>query len=118
MIEQLGSELKYVCTINEAHMGIQIAAISAHYIAQMKARAAVAKTDGTVQVGEKMMENMRAAAAESAEVFGVPKAEVFVSARTPHGDELVMEAHKAARAAIRKAAAHVKVGITLSLHNI
>lgn len=121
VMERLGSELKYVCTINEANMGIQIAAISARYIAQMKARAAAASTDGTVQVGinmEKMMENMRAAAMESAEVFGVPKAEVFVSGRTQHGDELVMEAHKAARAAIRKAAPHVKVGITLSLHDI
>lgn len=121
VMEKLGSELKYVCTINEANMGIQIAAISARYIAQMKARAAAEKTDGTVQVGinmEKMMENMRAAAMESAEVFGVPKAEVFVSGRTQHGDELVMEAHKAARTAIRKAAPHVKVGITLSLHDI
>ena len=121
VMEKLGSELKYVCTINEANMGIQIAAISARYIAQMKAQAAAAKTDGTIQVGvnmEKMMENMRAAAIESAEVFGVPKAEVFVSGRTHHGDELVMEAHKAARAAIRKAAPHVKVGITLSLHDI
>ena len=121
VMEQLGSELNYVCTINEANMGIQIAAISARYIAQMKARAAAEKTDGTVQVGinmEKMMENMRAAAMESAQVFGVPKAEVFVSGRTQHGDELVMEAHKAAREAIRKAAPHVKVGITLSLHDI
>ena len=121
VMEQLGSELNYVCTINEANMGIQIAAISARYIAQMKARAAAEKTDGTVQVGinmEKMMENMRAAAMESAQVFGVPKAEVFVSARTDRGDELVMEAHKAAREAIRKAAPHVKVGITLSLHDI
>ena len=121
LMERLGSELNYVCTINEANMGIQVAAISARYIAQMKARAAAAAADGTVQVGinmEKMMENMKLAAMENARVFGVPKAEVFVSSRTEHGDNLVMEAHKAARAAIREAAPHVKVGITLSLHDI
>lgn len=121
VMERLGDELNYVCTINEANMGIQIAAISARYIAQMKARAAAAKTDGTVQVGinmEKMMENMRVAAMETAEIFGVPKAEIFVSGRTAHGDELVMEAHKAAKAAIKEAVPHVKVGITLSLHDI
>lgn len=121
VMERLGSELNYVCTINEANMGIQIAAISARYIAQMKARAAAAQTDGTVQVGinmEKMMENMKLAAMETAEVFGVPKAEVFVSGRTERGDALVMEAHQAARAVIREIAPHVKVGITLSIHDI
>lgn len=121
VMERLGSELNYVCTINEANMGIQIAVISARYIAQMKARAAAAQTDGTVQVGinmEKMMENMKLAAMETAEVFGVPKAEVFVSGRTERGDALVMEAHQAARSAIREIAPHVKVGITLSIHDI
>lgn len=121
VMERLGSELKYVCTINEANMGIQVAAISARYITQMKARAAAAQTDGTVQVGinlEKMMANMKAAAMETAEIFGVPKAEIFVSGRTPHGDALIMEAHKAAKAAIKEVAPHVKVGLTLSLHDI
>ena len=121
IMEQLGSELNYVCTINEANMGIQIAAISQRYVRQMMAKAQAAKTDGTVQVGlnlEKMMGNRKAMAAETAEIFGTPTAEVFVSGRTEHGDQLVMQAHMAARAAIKEAAPHVKVGITLSLHDI
>ena len=121
VMEQLGNEIEYVCTINEANMGIQVAAIAERYKRQMMARAAAAKTDGTVQVGmnlEKMMENMRAAAMETMEVFGVPKCENFTSPRTVHGDELIMQAHEAARAVIREVAPHVKVGLTLSLHDI
>ena len=30
-MEELGSELHYVCTINEANMGIQVAAIAERY---------------------------------------------------------------------------------------
>lgn len=30
-MEQLGSELRYVCTINEANMGLQLAAISKRF---------------------------------------------------------------------------------------
>lgn len=121
VMEHLGGELGYVCTINEANMGIQVAAIAERYKKQMMAKMAAEKTDGTVQVGmnlEKMMENMQAAARENLEVFGVAKCENFTSPRTPHGDEIVMEAHKAARAAIREVSPHVKVGLTLSLHDI
>lgn len=118
---QLGSELNYVCTINEANMGIQVSAIAERYKKQMMAKMTAAKTDGTVQVGmnlEKMMENRKAAAQETMEIFGTQKCENFTSPRTPHGDEIVMEAHKAARAAIREVAPHVKLGLTLSLHDI
>mgnify|MGYP000668297402 CR=1 FL=1 len=30
-MEQLGSELRYICTINEANMGLQLAAISKRF---------------------------------------------------------------------------------------
>ena len=78
-------------------------------------------SESTVQMGlnlEKMMANQKAAAEERMQIFGVPKAECFTSPRTPHGDELVMEAHKAARAVIREVAPQVQVGLTLSLHDI
>lgn len=64
------------------------------------------------------MANQKAAEAERMELFGVPKTECFTSPRTPHGDEIVMEAHRAARAVIRKLMPHVRVGLTLSLHDI
>lgn len=126
VMEQLGSELHYVCTINEANMGIQVAAIAKRYMQQMMAKMQVGKTggdktDGTVQMGlnlEKMMANQQAAEKERMEIFGVAKTECFTSPRTPHGDEIVMEAHRAARAVIREVAPHVRVGLTLSLHDI
>ena len=177
VMERLGADLRYVCTINEANMGIQVAAIAKRYMQQMMAKmqaagaggqaaagggtatqkghvsandgtamqngqhtreespAAQCRTqasqqssqnsaaakDTTVQMGlnlEKMMANQKAAEAERMELFGVPKTECFTSPRTPHGDEIVMEAHKAARAVIRKLMPHVRVGLTLSLHDI
>ena len=122
VMERLGSELKYVCTLNEANMGIQVAMIAQRYMQQMMAKMAATKTDGTVQVGLNLEKMMAARAQEGMQenmaVFGVPKAETFVSPRTAQGDMLVMEAHKAARAVIREVAPHVKVGLTLSLHDI
>ncbi|MDL2302533.1 family 1 glycosylhydrolase [Lachnospiraceae bacterium OttesenSCG-928-D06] len=122
--EQLGEFMHYVCTINEANMGLQIAAISARYKAQMMAKAsadAAKDTEGSVQVGlnmQKMMENMAKQGKENVEVFGTPTPQVFVSARTPEGDRLVMEAHKAARVAIKAVNPNIQVGLSLSLHDI
>ena len=64
-----------------------------------KAAASAGKSaEGSVQVGmnfQKMMENMKYAAAENAAVFGTPQPKIFVSERTPEGDLLVMRAHAA-----------------------
>ena len=122
VMEKLGDEITYICTINEANMGVQVAAIAKRYMKQMMAKMAASKTDGAVQVGmnlEKLMASRQAAAAaQNMEVFGVEKVEAFTSPRTARGDEIVMEAHKAARMVIREVAPHVKVGLTLSLHDI
>lgn len=129
IMEELGSELHYVCTINEANMGIQVAAIAERYKRQMMAQMQAAKTtskgggsaDGTVQVGinlEKMMENQKATALENMEVFGVEKVENFTSMRTREGDLLIMKAHELARKEIKALYPDIKVGLTLSLHDI
>lgn len=132
VVEKLGSYMHYICTINEANMGLQIAAISARYKAQMMAKMqqgaaenagtdAAKSTEGTVQVGlnmQKMMENMQKQAQENMEVFGVTTPQVFVSSRTPEGDILVMKAHQAAKKAIKEVDSSLQVGITLSLHDI
>lgn len=132
VVEKLGSYMHYICTINEANMGLQIAAISARYKAQMMAKMqqqteekageeAAKSTEGSVQVGlnmQKMMENMQKQAEENMEVFGVAMPQVFVSGRTPEGDVLVMRAHQAARKAIKEVHPELLVGITLSLHDI
>ena len=122
IMEQLGNELHYVCTINEANMGVQVAAIAKRYMQQMMAKmSAAGKSDGSVQMGmnlEKMMANQRGAAEENLSVFGVENPQCFTTPRTERGDQLVMEAHKAARTVIRDICPQVKVGLTLSLHDI
>ncbi len=121
VVERLGSQLRYICTINEANMGLQLAAIAKRFQLMAQQAAQNAKSaDGTVQVGmnfEKMMENMKFAAAENARIFGTPQPQVFVSSRTSQGDELVLRAHQAAKEVIKALHPEIKVGITLSLHD-
>lgn len=120
--KKLGAELKYICTINEANMGLQLAAIAKRFQLMAQQAAQKAKSaEGTVQVGmnfEKMMENMKVAAMENAQVFGTPQPQVFVSSRTPEGDKLVFRAHKAAKEAIKSICPDIRVGITLSMHDL
>ena len=124
--EKLGAELSIICTINEANMGLQLAAISKRFrlMAEQAAKAAASgakKAEGTVQVGmnfEKMMENAKFAAMENAQAFGTPQPQIFVSSRTPEGDALVFRAHQAAKAAIKALYPNIKVGITLSMHDL
>lgn len=117
--ERLGDLMHYVCTINEANMGLQLAAISRRYMQMMKAGA---NAESAVQVGihleNPMMERMRKQAEENIQVFGTPQPQTFVSGRTPEGDLLVMRAHQAAKKAIKEVNPKLKVGLTLSLHDI
>ena len=118
--EKLGGELRYICTINEANMGLQLAAISKRYRLMAQQAAQAKSAEGTVQVGmnfEKMMENMKFAAMENAQVFGTPQPQIFVSSRTAEGDILVFRAHQAAKAAIKALYPDMQVGITLSMHD-
>ena len=131
VIERLGAKLHTVCTINEANMGLQLAAISKRYqlmaerMAKMQAAQPAVENaknaEGKVQVGmnfQKMMENAKYAAMENAQVFGTPQPHVFVSPKTPEGDLLGMRAHQAAKAAIKALYPDMKVGLTLSLHDL
>lgn len=129
--EQLGDLMHYVVTINEANMGLQVAAIAERYKRQMMAKMAAmqaqaakqsgAQVEGQAQIGmnfNKMMENMQAQKAENQEVFGCTEPQVFVSARTAEGDILVMRAHNAARKAMKEICPHLEIGLSLSLHDI
>ncbi len=125
VMENLGSEMELVCTINEANMGLQMKAIMERYIRQMRAMMAKIQagtaSDSQVQVGmnlQKMMQGQEMAARENAAVFGTPQPQTFVSARTQRGDQLVMEAHQAAMAVIRELCPHIKAGLSLSVHDI
>ena len=117
--ERLGDLMHYVCTINEANMGIQIAAISKRFLMMMQKNESA---EGKVQVGvnleNPMMERMKKQAAENMQVFGTPQPQVFVAPRTPEGDLLVMRAHQAAKKAMKEVKPDLQIGITLSLHDI
>ena len=126
VIGALGDQLEYVCTINEANMGLQIAAISERYKRQMMAQMAQASNDSgeedsNVQMGlnlKKMMENQQSLKAENLAVFGVEEVHNFTSMRSREGDLLIMKAHESARAVVKEMAPHIKVGLSLSLHDM
>ena len=122
IVKNLGSEIKYICTINEANMGLQLATIARRFqLMAQQAQKSAKSAEGTVQVGmnfQKMMENMKYAAQENAEIFGTPQPQIFVSSRTEQGDTLVFRAHQAAKEAIKAINPDIQVGITLSLHDL
>jgi beta-glucosidase len=77
--------------------------------------------DGKAQVGinlKQMLANQKIAAGENAQVFGTEKLHTFVSQRTPEGDLLIMRAHTAARDAMKAICPHLKIGLSLSLHDM
>lgn len=130
--ERLGEELCYICTINEANMRLQIRAISERFMKMMQAKAAKntglqqdsvkeEKLEGQVQVGINLsdpMERMKLSAMENVKVFGTSQPHTFVSSASDQGDVLVCKAHQAAKAAIKSVRPEIKVGITLSVHDI
>lgn len=132
--KQLGSEIRYICTINEANMRLQIRAISERFMKMMQAKMEATnnseaqpkdkkeeKLEGQVQVGINLsdpMERMKLGAMENAKIFGTPQPHTFVSSASDEGDLLVCKAHQAAKAAIKSVRPEIKVGITLSVHDI
>lgn len=122
VIKALGSDLHYVCTINEANMGLQVAAISRRYTMMAKrAAAAAAKAGGEVQMGlnmQAMMENMKYQAMENMAAFGTAQPHCFNLGGSEHSDLLVMKCHQAAKKIIKEIYPNIQVGLTLSLHDL
>ena len=122
VVERLGSEIRYLCTINEANMGLQVAAVARSIMQQMQAAAqSGASSESQVQMGlnlKKMLENREKLAQENIAAFGTATPQVFTSSRTPEGDRIVMRAHMAAKVAIKAINPAIKVGLTLSLHDM
>lgn len=127
VVKHLGSELRYICTINEANMRLQLAAIMKKYMGQMaggQQEEKKAPKEGDVQVGlnlDQGMNTMMLGMVECAKAFGLqdPRGiHTFVSMCTPEGDILVMKAHQAAKKVIKELYPDIKVGLTLSLHDM
>lgn len=112
--EELGSEFGYVCTINEANMGFQLHKV----IDDM--RKAGKKKEGAVQVGTNngldlkkiVLGMLEQGWAFRCNPFAV---NTFLKPRDLKKEAIVMRAHLAAKEAVKKAAPHCKVGLTLSL---
>ncbi len=105
----LGGDLRYICTINEANMGASIAALVRDMMAKMAA--------GGLQIGLNMAKDSDNSAQKIA-LFGTKTPQWFLTPRTEKGDGIIMRAHMAAREAIRATCPHLKVGLTLSLHDV
>ncbi len=123
VVKALGSELNYICTINEANMGLQVAAISRRYtmMARKAAEASSENGGGEVQMGlnmQAMMENMKYQAMENTEAFGTAQPHCFNLGGSEHSDLLTVKCHQAAKRAIKALYPDIQVGLTLSLHDL
>lgn len=125
LIVDIGDKIEYVCTINEANMRLQLATLIKDITKRMmesNAKSEVKSSESNVQVGINIMpENIKLNMLETAEAFGIKdprNVHVFVSQCTEEGDLLVMKAHEAARDAMKEVFPHLKVGLTLSLHDL
>lgn len=132
LVEELGDLMEYVCTINEANMRLQLASLIKDMMKRMMANAPktvdsdsgsdVKSKESNVQFGVNLMpENIKLGMLETAEAFGIndpTKVHTFISQCTKEGDLLVMKAHEAARDTMKEACPHLKIGLTLSLHDM
>ena len=112
--EQLGGGLEYVCTINEANMGIQL-----HKVIQDMMQAGK-RQEGGVQVGQNNGLNVKSillGMLEQGRAFRVNPLRInsYLKPRSEKTERCVMQAHEAARREIKAVLPEAKVGLTLSL---
>lgn len=117
---RLGDLMGYVCTINEANMGLQIASVSSGILKRMGITPQVGMNFD--QIIEKFMPPERLQQKkEVAAAFGLENpgdVHDFLSMRTVDGDRMTMRAHMAAREAMKTVCPHLQVGLTLSLYDL
>ncbi len=104
VVEHLGDQMEYICTINCANVG-----------SQMCSEALELQSNIPISAERQLLMT------ETAKAFGLVKenrANIFLSPRTEEGDRLIMRAHEAARDAMKAVCPHLMVGITLSLLDI
>lgn len=125
LVEELGDQLEYVCTINEANMRLQLAALIKDMMKRMMGNTGAnsgKEVESNVQFGVNALpQNLQLNMIETAQAFGIAdptKVHTFLSQCTAEGDILVMKAHEAARDAMKAACPHLKIGLTLSLHDL
>ena len=105
--------ISYICTINEANIGVLIA----KYIAMARER----EKKGALQIGidtEAMVKEAEAAKQENLEVFGCENPAFFVAPRSPKGISIVKKAHREAVETIHRMLPGCKAGLSLSLNDM
>ncbi len=112
--EQLGDQLLYICTINEANMGIQL-----HKVIRDMMKAGK-RGEGGVQVGQNNgldMKSILLGMLEQGRAFHTSPLKInsFLKPRSEKTERFVLEAHAAAKKAIKEVLPEAKVGLTLSL---
>lgn len=112
--QELGTLTPYICTINEANMGMQLNKIAADMMKAGK------KKEGSVQVGQNTGLDIRTiilGMLEKGRAFKCSPLGVntFLMPRDEKKEAFVMAAHKAAVNAIKTVNPNIKVGLTLSL---
>ena len=112
--KELGSYIPYICTINEANMGVQITKL----MERMK-KGNGKNSDVQVGINTDIKENMMLYYKERGEAFETDPSNVneFVSPKSENGNRIIMTCHEKARDAIKEMDPRIKVGITLSLHD-
>jgi len=117
VMEHLGEYIPYVCTINEANMGVQLNRIIEEFRKQARK---MSEKQNDVQVGVNLQHNKRELGAiEASEIFGVApdKMATFLYPRSEEGQKVIFESHIEARNVIKKFDPNIKVGLTLSLYD-
>ena len=109
--KELGGEMNYVCTINEANMGLQLVRLMKDMMSQA----------GDVQVGinaSTRMEAMMTYGKEAMKQHSINPQDIFLSpASGIVGNGIVTQAHVKARDAMKAVCPELKIGVTLSLHD-
>jgi len=109
VVEQLGGLMEYVCTINEANMGLQIAKIAKSM-----------SKDVQVGLGGDFEKIMKERMGKLSAIFGdidPRNIQLFLSKRTEEGDIVIMKAHEKARDMMKAICPHLKIGVTLSIYD-
>ncbi|MEH7492603.1 glycoside hydrolase family 1 protein [Neobacillus niacini] len=121
IVSELGNLIPYICTINEANMGKQIAKIIKSMKESNGNNAENKRESGDVQVGLNLdmktkMENYYRSLGEA---FGIDprKVQPFLAPRTETGEQIIMKCHEKARQVIKTVNPNIKVGITFSLYD-
>jgi len=120
IVQELGDLMEYVCTINEANMGIQIASVAKSMMLRMGITPQVGMNFDQI-IATYMPKERQLQRIETAAAFGLSDpndVHDFLSMRTEQGDVLTMRVHCLARDAMKESCPHLKIGLTLSLYDL